>query len=356
MTSPERADRLAAYAAASSALEMIDDRRLGLLLTRAPLAASGVGGTAVSLQAGGVRVFAKRIPLTDLERRPENVRSTANLFALPAMCHWGVGGPGFGAWRELAANVMTTGWVIADRCAGFPLMYHWRVLPGWTPIPEEHADREHAVAYWHGSPAVRERLAALAGSSATLVLFLEHVPDNLRDWFAARIATGDDDTVSSACMMVERDLLDIMAFLHDNNLVHFDAHFGNVLTDGRRLYLADFGLAASPCFELSADEISLLRDTAGHDRSYAAMCLVNAVLAPLCDSWQERFALIRRYAHGAALDALPASVAAITARYAPVAAIMNDFYRRLHGESRTTAFPAGALRGLAPITRSNNSP
>lgn len=49
-------------------------------------------------------MFVKRVPLTDLERRPENVRSTANLFELPLFCHYGIGGPGFGldsseGWR-----------------------------------------------------------------------------------------------------------------------------------------------------------------------------------------------------------------------------------------------------------------
>jgi hypothetical protein len=60
----------------------------------------GIGGGAATLTVGGVPVFAKRIPLTDLERRPEHVRSTANLFGVPAFCQYGVGGPGFGAWRE----------------------------------------------------------------------------------------------------------------------------------------------------------------------------------------------------------------------------------------------------------------
>ena len=33
--------------------------------------------------------------------------------------------------------------------------------------------------------------------------------------------------------------------MNTHGLVHFDAHFGNVLTDGRRLFVADFGLATS---------------------------------------------------------------------------------------------------------------
>ncbi|MFF8401556.1 hypothetical protein ACF06P_07965 [Streptomyces sp. NPDC015684] len=37
-------------------------------------------------------------------------------------------------------------------------------------------------------------------------------------------------------------------------LLHFDAHFENILTDGRRLFFADYGLAISSRFELDKDE------------------------------------------------------------------------------------------------------
>ncbi|MEJ7689791.1 MAG: hypothetical protein WKF76_04815 [Nocardioidaceae bacterium] len=33
-----------------------------------------------------------------------------------------------------------------------------------------------------------------------------------------------------------------------------DGHFGNMRTDGKRIYLSDFGLATSPRFDLSAAE------------------------------------------------------------------------------------------------------
>ena len=44
------------------------------------------------LDVDGVAVFAKRIPLTDLELA--HPHSTANLFELPVYCQYGVGGPG----------------------------------------------------------------------------------------------------------------------------------------------------------------------------------------------------------------------------------------------------------------------
>jgi hypothetical protein len=80
---------------------------------------SGIGGTSAVVDVGGVPVFVKRVPLTDTERRPGSVMSTANLFGLPVFCQYGVGGPGFGAWRELAANAVTPGWVLASRTEAF---------------------------------------------------------------------------------------------------------------------------------------------------------------------------------------------------------------------------------------------
>jgi hypothetical protein len=61
-----------------------------------------------------------------------------------------------------------------------------------------------------------------------------------------------------------------------------DGHFGNVRSDGDRIYLVDFGLATSPRFELSAAEHDLVARHAGHDADYAAMRLVNRLVATIC--------------------------------------------------------------------------
>lgn len=42
--------------------------------------------------------------------------------------------------------------------------------------------------------------------------------------------------------------------MNTRGLLHFDAHFENILTDGQRLFFADYGLAISSRFELSRDE------------------------------------------------------------------------------------------------------
>jgi hypothetical protein len=277
------AARLARYSTVSTSLALLSDRRLGELMDQAPLIGTGIGGAAVRLEVEGTPVFAKRVPLTDLERRPEHVMSTANLFQLPTFTQYGVGSAGGGVWRELAAHTMTTNWVLAKHHEAFPLMYHWRVLPApppRAPTPEERADLARTVAYWHGSSAVRERLEAIAQSSASVVLFLEYVPQTLHEWLTTQVASGDD-AVESACAMVERSLRTDVSFMNSNGLLHLDAHFQNILTDGQRLYLADLGLATSPRFELSDAELRFLEANRSHDGCYAVTRLVNWLVTAL---------------------------------------------------------------------------
>lgn len=75
--------RLARYGEVSTALGLLSDQRLGRLVDGARALGSGVGGASSVLDVAGVPVFVKRIPLTDLEREPGNVRSTGNVFGLP---------------------------------------------------------------------------------------------------------------------------------------------------------------------------------------------------------------------------------------------------------------------------------
>ncbi len=124
-----RSTRLARHATASAALRQLEDDELIAALDTAMIVSTGIGGSAVRLEIAGVPVFAKRVPLTDLERRDEHLGSTANLFGLPAFYHYGLGSTGCGVWRELAAAQAATDWVLSGRCESFPLLYHWRRLP-----------------------------------------------------------------------------------------------------------------------------------------------------------------------------------------------------------------------------------
>jgi hypothetical protein len=332
--------RLTTHSAVSTFLSLRSDRGLRELVEAAVPLGSGIGGRSALMEVAGTPVFVKRVPLTDAERLPRNTRSTANMFGLPTFCQYGIGGPGFGAWRELAAHTMTTNWVLAGQFQGFPLMYHWRVLPDSPPPPpEELADVERAVAYWGGGSGVRHRIEALRQASASVVLFLEYIPQTLHEWLGARMRAGEE-AADRACSLVGRGLEDGVAFMNARGLLHFDAHFENILTDGRRLYFADYGLALSSRFDLSRDEIDFFDRHRTYDRCYATTHLVHWLVTALYGyGGKERDALVRACAEGEHPTGLPDAAAAILTRYSPLAVVMADFYLKLQGESRQTPYP-----------------
>ncbi|MFS8103983.1 serine/threonine protein phosphatase [Lentzea alba] len=260
---------------------------------------SGVGGGSVLVDVEGVPVFAKRVPLT--RRELERPFSTENLFELPVVCQYGIGSPGFSAWRELAANQIVTEAVLAGEASGFPLLHHFRVLPGRAPVAELLADVDQAVARLGGSHQIRTRFTELAAAGHSLVLFFDHIPLAMTDWL-------EEDPAGRAAE-VERQLAEIVAFLRSRELLHLDVHLGNMRTDGTQAYLVDFGLVTSPRFDLSDAEREFARQHVDHDEELAAMYL-----------WH--FLAKRPHAD---VDVL--------ARLAPVAERTTAFYDRLLGRS-----------------------
>ncbi|MFF6998538.1 protein kinase family protein [Streptomyces sp. NPDC008313] len=346
-TKPLPAARVRAYAAVGAQLSLLSDRRLGDAVAAAPALGSGIGGRRAAMEVAGIPVFVKRIPLTDIELRPEYVRSTANLFELPLYYQYGVGSAGFGAWRELAAHVMATAWVLQGEFPGFPLMYHWRVLPDRPPadFADAFGGVEGAVAHWEGSPAVRHRLEAIGTSSFSLVLFLEHVPHTLAAWISTTgEAGGTEPGGDSTYLWAEDALLRGTEFMRSRELVHFDAHFGNVLTDGQQVYFADFGLALSRHFELSAQEAAFLSDHLVYDRCYMPWHLLRHHLPATVRGDAELGTFLREWTAGRRPDGVPPGIAAIIDRHAPHALVMDAFAHRLVTESKRTPFPAAEIR------------
>ncbi|MFF1482626.1 protein kinase family protein [Streptomyces sp. NPDC058301] len=342
-----RGARLAAHGSVSTSLALRSDRSLREFVDAGVPLGSGIGGKTVLLEVEGTRVFVKQVRLTDLERRPEHVHSTANLFGLPAFCHYGIGtigAPGFGAWRELSAHTMTTNWVVAGDYEGFPLMYHWRVIPdSGQPLPEELTNVDRAVAYWGGGPAVRRRIEALQQSTASLVLFLEYIPQNLHDWLGVQIGAGDE-AAERACAKVDDELKAGISFMNTRGLLHFDAHFENILTDGRQLFFTDYGLAISSRFDLTRDEADFFDQHHTYDQCYAVTHLVNWLAVALYGyTPEERRTFVNACAQGMPPQGVPASVAALLVRYAPVAAVMGNFYREFQQESRAAPIPLAAI-------------
>lgn len=325
MTLAARQER---HSRVSASLAARDDDELAALLRRASDGAVGVGGGSSVVDVDGAPVFVKRIPITD--RELAHPHSTANLFGLPTACQYGMhplAGPGFGAWRELAANLTVTDGVLAGESECFALLHHWRVLPGRPPVADEHRDVDAVVAQFGGDPAVRARFEALADARSSLVLFLEHLPGRLPDWLGDPVARAED---------VERNLVEAVAFLRGRELLHLDGHFGNMRADDERIYLVDLGLATSPRFELSEPERSFVARNVDHDADYAVMRLVNWLVTTVCGvpvpaggAPVARNEYVRRWADGHGPRDVPPAVASILDRHAAAAARMNDFCWRL---------------------------
>jgi hypothetical protein len=354
MTHNERVER---WARVSAALALHSDQELTRVVDEAEPLATGIGGTTLAFEIEGIKVFAKRLRLTDLERRAEHRLSTKNLFELPTFCQRNVGSAGFGVWRELAANVMTTGWAISRQLESFPLMYHWRVLEGAAaaraaPLPDELADVDGMVSHWEGSQAMGERLRALAEATASVLIVLEHVPWNLSSWLDQQRAAAPG-AMEAACSMVERGLTVDIPLMNGLGLLHGDAHLANILTDGHRLYFADLGLALSGRFALSPDEVSYLHHNASLDRAYVLAKWVNWLVkawSRTASSPQERMDLVRAAAQGGALHELipdlPPWAAESIRRHARIATRINDFYVELHTEHRSARYPREEVDAL----------
>jgi serine/threonine protein kinase len=341
--------RLARYADVSTNLAMLSNQRLRERVESASILGTGIGGTSLLMQLEDTSIFVKIIPLTELEKRAENVMSTRNVFDLPPYCHYGIGSPPGGVWREVVAHTMTTNWVLAGQCEGFPLMYHWRVLPNMRmPLSEELSDISRMVEFWD-SEAVGNRIEASEQSVDSVVLFCEYIPHNLHDWMNEQVAMGEDEA-NSAFAMVESQVRSAVSFMNSQGLLHFDAHFENILTDGRRIYITDFGLVTSSRFELSDSERAFFDLNKAHDECYVVTHLVNWVVAGflgLMDR-KDRIDFIRRCANGYDPTEEVGSVAAdIINKYAPIATVINDFYTDLRVDSKTTPFPVEEIQRVS---------
>ncbi len=338
-------NRISLYTDVSADLESLDDKTLIDLLDKATPMYTGIGGQSVLLRINGTPIFVKKVPLTDLERQPENVMSTANLFNLPLFYQYGVGSAGFGAWRELTAHIMTTNWVLSGECPNFPMMYHWRVLPASNNEPQDTEQSklknlERDVKYWEHSQPIRNRLEAINNASAHIYLFLEYVPHTLYDWLGNQVVKNDK-SVEKAVSFVAENLKITNAFMNEHGLLHFDAHLENILTDGNLIYFSDFGLALSSNYELSKAEIDFFNRHLNYDQCSTITNLLHCIITHLFgkDNWEIS---LRLYLDGGRGELSPA-LSSMIRRYAPIALTMDTFYRKLQKQSKSTPYPTAEL-------------
>lgn len=283
------------------------------------------------------------VPVTDLELDAGNHQSTANLFHLPPYYQYGIGSVGFGAWRELAAHVLTSGWALDGWHEQFPLLYHWRVIRCSEAAPESAEAYEylaHAAAVDKDEPAIRRRLDAIRASRAHIAIFAEHFPHTLTQWLVEQLHSGQSPA-SAALRFVEDGSFKAFDFMRSQSFIHFDTHLDNILTDGARLYFADFGLAAHKSFDLGADERSFLVEHAQYDAARFGSSLVHTICRamPGEESWNEKLSRLELEP-----ESLPPAAVAALRKHAPSAVYMARFARTLINTDRHARFsvPAAA--------------
>ena len=339
-------ERINTYCELSTKLSGLNDVQLHNLLEQSEHLYSGIGGKAVLLNIDENKIFVKKIPLTDLERKPENIRSTANLFDLPFSSHIGVGSAGFSSWRELSLHTMTTNWVISKKCENFPLLYHCRVLSCDKPKPmnsEELEKLDKDVKYWDNSQAVRNRLEAIHEASAHIYLFLEYVPQTLDKWLSAKLAIGGD-IAAEAIDFVDVKLKETNNFMNSQGLIHFDAHFDNILADDSTIYFSDFGLALSSQFNMSREEIDLFDTYLTYDQCSTKINFLHSIIASLLG--KDRWDITLQNFTNDEMSHFEPAVAKIIKLYVPVALVMADFYQNMQKVSKSTLYPNVQLTEL----------
>lgn len=282
--------RLNRYERLSAALAAMSDGALRAKLDAAP-STQGWGRSQV-IKVGRDRVFVKRVPLTDKELL--HPYSTRNHFRLPLFYNYGVGSAGFGAYRELRTHQRATEWVLGGESENFPLMFHHRIIMCGSQRAGKHAVDAH-VRYWNGSKRIGAFMQARGNASHELLVFIEHFPLTVARWASKSEARAHwvDDEMSSAVRHLRR-----------KRVIHFDGHSQNIVTDGVRAYLTDFGLALDRSFELTDSEVAFYKRHTGYDRAYNAATLGYFATVRLCQLRGRRAReLAQRYGIESRVDA-----------------------------------------------------
>lgn len=244
------------YFKLSSQIAHLDNAQLHSLFDNHKSNESSTGwGLNHTIVLGQSKVFVKRLPVTNLEY--DNFFSTKNLYELPTYCNYGFGSTGFGVFRELVTHIKTTNWVLEEAIATFPLMYHYRVIPFSGQRADVDLEQHRSyVEYWGNSENAGNYVLDRAIANYELVLCLEYIPHILETWLREN---------PNKLQQTLDELRTTIDFLKTKGIIHFDAHFQNVLTDGEQIYLTDFGLVLDKSFALTSYEESFFEQNIFYD-------------------------------------------------------------------------------------------
>jgi hypothetical protein len=310
------------------------------------------------------QVFVKRIPVTNIEY--DNLFSTRNLYHLPAYFNYGLGSTGFGVFRELVTHIKTTNWVLEGAIATFPLMYHYRIIPFSGRRADMDMERlKSYVECWGNNANLGNYAVDRVNANYELVLFVEYIPQVLQTWLLE-----NPNKVQKSL----DDLRATIAFLREKGIIHFDAHFRNILTDGDRIYLTDFGLVLDRSFALTSYEESFFDRHRLYDCGEVLRNLGHLIRSPydLCSDnarrrIMEKYGLkegLKPYESGSILldnieqihadgdMKLDEFYVASIVKYRSIIALMQDFFSDMWGNNqKDTKFPHEKLRLLLEETR-----
>ncbi|MCG6138862.1 MAG: hypothetical protein MET45_30460, partial [Nostoc sp. LLA-1] len=244
------------YFELSSQLAGLDNIQLHSLFNNCESGTSSFSsGKNYTIVLGQSKIFVKRIRVTNIEY--DNLLSTKNLYNLPTYFNYGVGSIGLNVFRELVTHIKTTNWVLEGAIASFPLMYHYRIISLFGV--HENIDLENHqrfVEYWGNNASIDNYVLDRANANYELILFLEYIPHVLATWLQEKPYKLQKSL---------DELHMIITFLRTKEIIHFDAHFYNILTDGQQIYLTDFGLVLDKSFSLTKEEESFFQQNQFYD-------------------------------------------------------------------------------------------
>ena len=220
-------------------------------------------GLNVKITVSDIKIFTKSIPVTQIEY--DNQYNGKNLHSLPYVYNFGIGSAGFNVNRELLMHIKTTNWVLSDQIENFPLLYHWRIIKNkdysknYSLSKEDEERIQKRYKYWNSNDNIKKYLLERLNPPYILILCLEYIPYVLGEWL------NDDPNKITLYM---NQMMKTINFLKYNNIIHFDAHPYNILTDGKTMYLTDFGLVLDKQYLSEKEELEFFNNNNYIDYGY----------------------------------------------------------------------------------------
>lgn len=201
------------------------------------------------------------------------------------------------------------------------------------------------VKYWNNLSAVGNRLKLMNQATSSIVVFSEYFPQTLHS-FLMQKAKEEKHEFDKVVKIAERDLQEAAQFMADHGMLHFDAHSENIMTDGHRLYFADFGLATSSLFDLSAEEKAFFAEHQNYDQIYVQADLVFNILESLQFDEQAAIAQLQKYVDGCTTMIHSPYITSILRKYIRAALLFDEFTTNLRKKSKLTPYPAAEIANI----------